>query len=45
LPKNFSTFRMMKEIYKNEGMFAFYRGIDASFLGLSHVAIQFPLCK
>jgi len=27
------------------GIGAFYRGLGASFLGLSHVAIQFPLCK
>lgn len=40
-----STFEMMKRIYFQEGILAFYRGLGASFLGLGHVAIQFPLCK
>lgn len=39
------TFEMMKIIYQKEGFWAFYHGLGASFLGLSHVAIQFPLCK
>ena len=38
-----STTDMMRKIYNKEGFFAFYRGLGASFLGLSHVAIQFPL--
>jgi hypothetical protein len=38
-----STYQMFRSIYKEEGMFAFYKGITASFLGLPHVAIQFPL--
>ncbi len=38
------TIPMMKHIYKREGFFAFYRGLSASFLGLSHVGLQFPLC-
>lgn len=38
-----TTFGMMRNIYKTEGFGAFYKGITASFLGLSHVAIQFPL--
>lgn len=42
---NISTFQMMRRIYEEEGIHAFYRGLGASFLGLSHVAIQFPLCK
>lgn len=42
---NISTFGMMKMIYEEEGFLAFYRGLGASFLGLAHVAIQFPLCK
>lgn len=42
---NVSTVEMMKIIYQNEGWKAFYKGLGASFLGLSHVAIQFPLCK
>lgn len=40
-----STFRMMSTIYKEEGFIALYKGLAASMLGLSHVAIQFPLCK
>lgn len=39
-----TTYEMMKRIYKKEGFSAFYKGLGASFLGLSHVAIQFPLC-
>lgn len=34
------TFRC---IYRKEGVYAFWRGLTASFLGLTHVAIQFPL--
>ena len=40
-----TTIQMMKFIYETEGWKAFYKGLGASFLGLSHVAIQFPLCK
>ncbi len=36
---------MMRTILREEGFFAFYKGLAASFLGLSHVAIQFPLCE
>lgn len=39
------TVEMMRMIYREEGFKAFYKGLGASFLGLSHVAIQFPLCK
>jgi solute carrier family 25 (mitochondrial folate transporter), member 32 len=45
LSNNISTYQMMKRIYEQEGIIAFYRGLTASLLGLSHVAIQFPLCK
>ncbi|KAJ1426249.1 mitochondrial carrier domain-containing protein [Ochromonadaceae sp. CCMP2298] len=38
-----STAQMMRLIYEQEGFRAFYKGLGASFLGLSHVAIQFPL--
>lgn len=38
-----STFEMFRSIYKEEGVSAFYKGVSASFLGLPHVAIQFPL--
>ena len=38
-----STMEMFHRIYRNEGIAAFYKGLTASFLGLSHVAIQFPM--
>jgi solute carrier family 25 folate transporter 32 len=41
---NIGTLAMMRVIYRQEGILAFYKGLTASFLGLSHVAIQFPLC-
>ncbi|CAM9512795.1 unnamed protein product [Ascophyllum nodosum] len=34
------TFR---QLYFEEGLAVFYRGLTASFLGLTHVAIQFPI--
>lgn len=40
---NHSTLTMFRTIYQKEGVRAFYKGLTASFLGLSHVAIQFPL--
>jgi solute carrier family 25 folate transporter 32 len=43
LTADVSTVGMMRSIYKNEGIGAFYKGLGASFLGLSHVACQFPL--
>lgn len=43
--ESMSTFRMMRMIYREEGFLSLYKGLAASFLGLSHVAIQFPLCK
>ncbi|RYH21853.1 solute carrier family 25 protein [archaeon] len=43
--QDISTYQMMRHIHRQEGLGAFYRGLTASFLGLSHVAIQFPLCK
>lgn len=44
LSSEVSTIQMMKFIYETEGWTAFYKGLGASFLGLSHVGIQFPLC-
>eukprot|EP00981_Chlorochromonas_danica_P009779 scaffold2817_cov177-Ochromonas_danica.AAC.7 len=41
--RSITTYQMMAKIYREEGILAFYRGLTASFLGLSHVAIQFPL--
>ena len=43
LASNITTIGMIRSIYKNEGIRAFYKGLGASFLGLSHVAVQFPL--
>jgi solute carrier family 25 (mitochondrial folate transporter), member 32 len=43
LPSTPSTLSMFRYIYQHEGFFAFYRGLSASLLGLTHVAIQFPL--
>jgi solute carrier family 25 folate transporter 32 len=42
---NIGMLQLMQRIYREEGFLAFYRGLGASFLGLSHVALQFPLCK
>lgn len=38
-----SALTMVRHIYNKEGIRAFYKGLTASFLGLPHVAIQFPL--
>jgi len=32
-----------KQIYRNEGLRGFYRGLGVSYFGLFHVMIQFPL--
>lgn len=40
-----TTLDMARTIYQEEGFFAFYKGLGASFLGLSHIAVQFPLCE
>jgi solute carrier family 25 folate transporter 32 len=34
---------MARYILRKEDFFSFYRGLGASFLGLSHVAVQFPV--
>lgn len=36
-------FEIFRGIYYKEGLLAYYKGLNASLLGLSHVAIQFPL--
>ena len=36
---------VVHDIFKNEGVFGFTKGISASLIGLSFPAIQFPLCK
>jgi solute carrier family 25 folate transporter 32 len=43
LPADVSAMRMARIVYRKEGFGAFYKGLLASFLGLSQVAIQFPL--
>lgn len=35
-------FQAFHQIWRQEGFFAFYKGLSASMLGLSHVAVQFP---
>ena len=39
------TVAMMRTIYRTEGVRAFFKGLGASLLGLTHVGLQFPLCK
>lgn len=43
LSNNISAYQMFKVIFKEEGFVGFYKGLGASLLGLSHVALQFPL--
>ncbi|KAF2759475.1 mitochondrial folate transporter-like protein/carrier [Pseudovirgaria hyperparasitica] len=38
-----STFDAAKKMYRTEGFLAFYSGLTPALLGLTHVAIQFPL--
>ncbi|KAJ4294621.1 hypothetical protein N0V90_008312 [Kalmusia sp. IMI 367209] len=38
-----NTFDAFRKMYVNEGMRAFYSGLTPALLGLTHVAIQFPL--
>jgi solute carrier family 25 folate transporter 32 len=38
-----STLDAARKMYKSEGMGAFYSGLAPALLGLTHVAIQFPL--
>ncbi|KAL5632787.1 hypothetical protein ACGC1H_005663 [Rhizoctonia solani] len=37
------TWDAFRTIYRNEGWRAFYRGLFPSLLGVTHVAVQFPL--
>jgi solute carrier family 25 folate transporter 32 len=36
-------FQTVQSLYKEGGVFIFWRGMTASLMGLSHVAVQFPL--
>lgn len=38
-----STMDAARQIYRSEGLAAFYAGLAPAMLGLSHVAIQFPM--
>lgn len=38
-----STFDAARKMYRSEGVAAFYSGLTPALLGLTHVAIQFPL--
>lgn len=35
--------KAFKDIYKADGIIGFYKGLTASLIGVTHVAIQFPL--
>jgi len=41
--KPLSIARTAKSLYSEAGFFVFWRGLTASLMGLSHVAIQFPV--
>ena len=38
-----NTLDAFRKMYKNEGILSFYSGLTPALLGLTHVAIQFPL--
>nr|CAG8591660.1 15198_t:CDS:2 [Entrophospora candida] len=38
-----NTFHAFTTIYRHEGMKGFYKGLGPSLLGVTHVAVQFPL--
>ncbi|KAF0441146.1 mitochondrial carrier [Gigaspora margarita] len=38
-----NTFHAFSTIYEQEGMKGFYKGLGPSLMGVSHVAVQFPL--
>lgn len=43
MPKYTGTLQAFQSIIRTEGFFALYKGLGASLLGTSHVAVQFPL--
>mmetsp|Transcript_5299 Transcript_5299/g.17739 ORF Transcript_5299/g.17739 Transcript_5299/m.17739 type:complete len:321 (+) Transcript_5299:164-1126(+) len=43
LPENASMLRVAAHIARTEGAGAFFKGLAASLLGLTHVAVQFPI--
>jgi solute carrier family 25 (mitochondrial folate transporter), member 32 len=42
-PKQSTIIQMMKQLYSEGGILSFWRGMSANLLGLSHVAVQFPI--
>jgi solute carrier family 25 folate transporter 32 len=38
-----NTLHAFKTIYSTEGFRGFYKGLGPSLMGVSHVAVQFPL--
>ena len=42
-PRYLHTVDAARTIYRSEGIRAFYRGLLPSLLGITHVAVQFPL--
>jgi len=42
-PRYLHTIDAARTIYRSEGIKAFYRGLLPSLLGITHVAVQFPL--
>jgi hypothetical protein len=38
-----NTFDAIRTIYRHEGFGAFYKGLLPSLMGVTHVAVQFPL--
>ena len=38
-----TTWDAIRTIYRTEGLRAFYKGLLPSLIGVSHVAVQFPL--
>jgi solute carrier family 25 (mitochondrial folate transporter), member 32 len=41
--KQSTIIQMIKQLYSEGGILSFWRGMSANLLGLSHVAVQFPI--